>query len=128
MSNTDQRIALLNKTSQLKQAEAKVKARSKNRKAARQKRGQGIFDHLVKTNCFGTNPKLRYKYFPGNVAKTKPRLKRGKGWGNLAALGLSTAAKGVWNISEAGRQKRYRDQEALNKINADYYANHYHGR
>ena len=162
-SNTDQRISLMNKKTQLKQAEAKVKSLRKDRqrhgkgfflpshvtncgfgtkkylpilKTTRQKRCKGFL-----TNCgFGTKKhvpilkttrKKRGKGFLTNCgfgAKRYPhiRQKRGKGWGNLAALGLSTAAKGVWGISKAGRQKRYRDQEALNKIRQDYYANHYH--
>ena len=136
-SNTDQRISLMNKKTQLKQAEAKVKSLRKDR----QRHGKGFFLPSHVTNCgFGTKKYLpilkttrqkRCKGFLTNCgfgAKRYPhiRQKRGKGWGNLAALGLSTAAKGVWGISKAGRQKRYRDQEALNKIRQDYYANHYH--
>ena len=121
----------------MKQAEAKVKSLRKDR----QRHGKGFFLPSHVTNCgFGTKKYLpilkttrqkRGKGFLTNCgfgAKRYPhiRQKRGKGWGNLAALGLSTAAKGVWGISKAGRQKRYRDQEALNKIRQDYYANHYH--
>lgn len=159
MSKTDKRISLLNRATQLKRAEARVKALSQSartkrgkgflnhlittnktdcfpkinpkvvlalkKQSTRQKRGKGILDHIIKTNCFGTNPKINPSILLA-LNKKSTRQKRGKGWGNLAALGLTTAAKGLWDISSAGKQKRYRDQEALNKIQQDYYANHYH--
>ena len=140
MSKVDERVSLLNKASQLKRVEAKVKALSKS---ARTRRGKGFSNHIFRQNCFG--PRKKYPqtlYNPGKgflsrliqqalhkkipVTKKTAKHKRGKGWGNLAGLGLSTAAKGIWKISSAGKSKRQRDQEALNKIRQDYYANHYH--
>ena len=91
-------------------------------KLTRQKTGKGGISNSVLLRSIFNPPKRA-------LVKRPKKQKTGKGiWGSLAQAGLSTAAKGIWDLSAAGKEQRKRDLEELNRLRAKHYANHYHFR